>query len=658
MKRTFVLFPFFMTLLGLWLVGCQPGTDASEGDGAGSDSLWSRYLERYDSDELGTAEKLAANGELLRGSAGLPDTARSVLFQHRAALFRRENQLDSALRYLNENLTLTQALGDTTRIADAHYRLGFYYRLAEEPSRSLEHNYQAVEQYKALGDSIQVGRKSLNLANLLNALGNYSEAETIAVEGLEYIENSPQIMGSPEIRNYVAGLYNALAIATKELRNYPEALAWYEKSLALQPGREARLNIRHNVAVVLTHMDSLQAARALSRELAGDSLLNDPENARLRARIIDQLGHIQGRLNLPGAEENLQTALNIRQELAYTQGVLSSYLHLGEFYRERSPARAREMAQAAYHIARELENPNDRLTSLALLIDVVPNPAGYARAYTRLSDSLQQVRRQTKDQFAKVRYESEKNLRNYLIARREASENSLQLERSQNRNLLLLSFVGLLLISGLFIYRYLRLRHRKREIQAVYATESRISKKVHDELANDIFNLLNAAVAFPRKNREELQDFVNRLDQLYQKSREISRDSAEIPTGPKFKTVLSSLIEIYSSETVRIITQGFESIPWEAISPDKQVNIYRALQEILVNMKKHSGATLVLLEFRQEKKSLTIRYKDNGVGFPEEAPLRQGGLANTGNRIEALGGRITFETSVPQGVVILLTLPV
>ncbi|WP_431164093.1 hypothetical protein, partial [Flagellimonas beolgyonensis] len=80
---------------------------------------------------------------------------------------------------------------------------------------------------------------------------------------------------------------------------------------------------------------------------------------------------------------------------------------------------------------RELENPNVRLTSLALLIDVVPDPARYARAYTRLSDSLQQVRRQTKDQFAKDRYESEKTLRNYLIARREASENSLQLERSQ-----------------------------------------------------------------------------------------------------------------------------------------------------------------------------------------------------------------------------------
>ena len=86
-----------MTLLGLWLVGCQPGTDASGGDGIGSDSLWSRYLERYDSDELGTAGKLEANGELLRGSAGLPDTVRSVLFQHRAALFRREQQLDSAL---------------------------------------------------------------------------------------------------------------------------------------------------------------------------------------------------------------------------------------------------------------------------------------------------------------------------------------------------------------------------------------------------------------------------------------------------------------------------------------------------------------------------------------------------------------------------------
>lgn len=658
MKRNVVLFPFFLSFLGLVILGCQPQAAGPETMASGADSVWARYLMRYDSDTVDDLVKRRANAELLRNTLGLPDTALFVLLQHRAALFRQEQKLDSALHYLHQNLDLSRSQGDTPRMADAHFRLGFYYRLAEEQSRSLEHYYQAIEQYKALGDSIQVGRKSLNLANLLNALGNYSEMETIAVEGLEYIEHSHAEPQSEKHQDYVAGLYNALAVATKELGNYPEALAWYEKSLGLQPDGEAALNIRHNVAVVLTHMDSLQAALELTKELAADSLLSAPKNARLRARILDQLGHVQGQLGLPGAEENLLAALDTRQEIAYTQGMFSSYLHLGDYYQERNPAKAREMALSAYEISREFENPEDRLTSLALLIDVIPNPTNYARAYTRLSDSIQQVRQQTKDNFAKVRFESEKNLRNYLIARREASENSLQLERSQNRNLLLLSFVGLLLISGFFIYRYLKLRHRKREIQAVYATESRISKKVHDELANDIFNLLNAAVAFPQKNREELQDFVNRLDRVYQKSREISRDSAEIPTGPKFKTVLRSLIDIYSSESVRVITKGFETIPWEAIPPDKQVNLYRALQEILVNMKKHSGATLVLLEFGQEKKTLTIRYKDNGVGFPGDAPLKQGGLANTGNRIEALGGRVIFETSVPQGVVILLTLPV
>ena len=100
------------------------------------------------------------------------------------------------------------------------------------------------------------------------------------------------------------------------------------------------------------------------------------------------------------------------------------------------------------------------------------------------------------------------------------------------------------------------------------------------------------------------------------------------------------------------------------LSPRRTLNIFRALQEALVNVLKHAGATEVQISARDAGSVLQISVRDNGVGLAPElmnaasqvptstpAPSngRAGGrgLANLASRMKSLGGYATFSTGYP-----------
>ncbi len=66
----------------------------------------------------------------------------------------------------------------------------------------------------------------------------------------------------------------------------------------------------------------------------------------------------------------------------------------------------------------------------------------------------------------------------------------------------------------------------------------------------------------------------------------------------------------------------------------------------MTNMKKHSQASLVTLQFEEQKKKISVTYRDNGIG----CDLKYGnGLRNTENRTDLAGCRITFESEINNG---------
>jgi glucose-6-phosphate-specific signal transduction histidine kinase len=56
-----------------------------------------------------------------------------------------------------------------------------------------------------------------------------------------------------------------------------------------------------------------------------------------------------------------------------------------------------------------------------------------------------------------------------------------------------------------------------------------------------------------------------------------------------------------NTDTTQIITNGLDSVNWPTIEKTKKITLYRVLQELLVNMKKHSNSSLVVLSFNKKQ---------------------------------------------------------
>ena len=88
------------------------------------------------------------------------------------------------------------------------------------------------------------------------------------------------------------------------------------------------------------------------------------------------------------------------------------------------------------------------------------------------------------------------------------------------------------------------------------------------------------------------------------------------------------------------------------LSPDLQVALYRTLQESLTNVRKHAHASKVLVRLRYENDLLELVVLDNGSGGSStDVDEQQGGFGLIGlrERIELLGGQVTYGPAEPAG---------
>ncbi len=89
------------------------------------------------------------------------------------------------------------------------------------------------------------------------------------------------------------------------------------------------------------------------------------------------------------------------------------------------------------------------------------------------------------------------------------------------------------------------------------------------------------------------------------------------------------------------------------------LGMFRVLQQALDNVRRHSGATRVTVDFTREGGQAVLRVADNGRGFTKHEMRKSGTLGLVGIRERALswGGRMTVNTSAGAGTVLKVTAP-
>ena len=306
-----------------------------------------------------------------------------------------------------------------------------------------------------------------------------------------------------------------------------------------------------------------------------------------------------------------------------------------------------------YEIAKKLKSPDAQLDALQKLIKLNPivNANRYFIRYEQLNDSLQRSRNAAKNQFALIRYHTEKSKTDNLILQKENSERRLELIRERIRFYAVLSIFTLAILIAIFWYKKRKRRNEKEKQEAILENQRKASKRVHDTLANDLYRIMKT-VQF--ESEPSPAWLIDNLDDVYQRARDLSYDI--VTEAENFELKIATLLKSFATETTRVVLAGNSREFWQKASGSTKTEVKYVLQELMVNMAKHSQATDVVIRFEQKADSCLISYLDDGIGMPENTPFNNG-LINTGSRIKSIGGELIFAPNTGKGLEISIAFP-
>lgn len=597
-----------------------------------------------------TAKALIVNKRALQLSPSeQTDSLYARILKQRILLLGKLQLLDSVFIYTDKLLSISIKTKDTSSIAYTKYLKAFYFKKNHQVDSAIGNYYQSVQIYKQLDDSLLMVKRSYELVKILNDAANYEEAEKIAIDALQHLKKETQD------NNYMR-LINYLAIISKNKGQYKESLYWYDKVLDISKDPVEKISVVNNKAVVyLKQKEYRKALETLSR-IVNNPLLDSPKYIVLKARIKDNSAYAKSKLGHRDAEKQLLEALKLRRQKNIPANLNASYIHLAEHYADRNDPRAVEMARQAYKNATSYKNADDRLDALAILIATSNAPRKYALQYHNISDSIYKAREQTQNSYAKIKFDAVQNRQENKLLKANAQLQASEISRIKIRNISLLLLLIVLGGGVVWRYRVIQGKHQRDRERATEETERIISKKIHDEVANDVFNTL-MLVQNEVKTSPFLEKFEMHLDKLYNKTRNISREYGDIDTGQNFPAELKDMLASFHGKNVNVMIRNINSIAWKQINEIKKKVLYRTTQELMVNMKKHSGASIVVLIFKNESNKIIVQYSDNGTGFDSGYIQKGNGLLNVENRIEAINGNITFDKTSNAGCIITITIP-
>lgn len=511
----------------------------------------------------------------------------------------------------------------------------YYYNILRQPTNhsGLHEAYIYFENNRKKrlreGDSLGAILYLRYIAEIQNKLGFSYESEISIAEALKLLDNLSGQDTLPEPR---IGIYNHLGILYKQRNDYDKALYYYNRILNLttdEPYRNAALNNKANV-----YIEQEQYTQALEELQQVYRYALREGNALRVARAMNNLGVVEAKLGMPEGLAHMNKALEIRKTENHTSGIITSYTHLIDYYRDQGDLKkADSMAAEARKIAFASKNPKWRSHVLSKIIDLKDDAD--ILEFKRYTDSVTDAEQMQRNTYISAKY-------NFEVQERKAKESELQRVKERSRRIVFQFVLLFLVLMSIWIYRYLRIRHKRKIIEEVNATEAAISRKMHDEVANDMYRVMINLQTKYDLPPEILDD----LERIYSMTRNLSREIQIPEPGIDYPEVLTGLLLQFRTEKVNIILKGLSDIPWESVKKDKKYMLSYVLMELMVNMRKHSEASVVLIQFLHFGRHVHVVYKDNGKGSTQK---KGKGLTNVETRMKLVGGTVSFVSEPEEG---------
>ncbi|MCB0457856.1 MAG: sensor histidine kinase [Flavobacteriaceae bacterium] len=568
-----------------------------------------------------------------------------VIYSKYSQRLSQQGKTDDALKIRLEGLALAEKLKDETAIMEYHSNIGNTYLYQNKLDKSLYH---------------------LNLAE--------------------------QIAEKPDQRDYLWNVYYSKALLQGLLKDDEAAKMYYRKMYDAIKDYENNTHKRFALYILVDYFSQIDEPEALAKFTEELSSLYEEANPNTPAGHMPIKAIFEKRAD-PSNLPRLKEAIRISDSLNSINSHCYTTIALAETYSKmKQPQLAIPFLENALKKLETVNKPQVKLEVLSKMASIQLEAKNNLNAYqykmleVQIKDSISSERMQRNIAELEVKFDTEKKERKIL-------EQNLTIEKeSRQKNQILYGLVGLgglLLVSFIFFQKRLKdqktIAAQKLAIQNQEITELqqknkllalnsmiegqeaerlRIAKDLHDSLGG-LLSTVKAHFTTIQKEIEQLEKLnitekTNSLiDEACIEVRRISHNM--MPHALSISGLQGAIEDIAESLRDEGYTTTLEisNLPKNA-DTTKEVMIYRLLQEIISNIRKHAQAKTILIQLIGYKNELTLIIEDDGHGFDYEKAVEKDGLGlkSINSRVQYLDGTISWDSQPGKGTSITINIPV
>lgn len=599
---------------------------------------------------------------------------------------------DSALLYVNQGIDIAIQFSDTAAQVTGYIRKGIFLKEIGEWRQAEKVFRQALVLCQHQGEELDEGRVLINLGQLHKTKGEYEAATEAVLKASVIFEKLNHSTFLKVSLNTLASLYLNMERPQMAIVSYERLLgmavltedtgqisqAWYNLGIAHFQEKEyqqAFYFLDKTLTVAEEYEDSMSLAQIrnalgsvyFEQELFDDAL-NQFEVARSFALTTDFNSELAKILN------NLAAVHEARQEWFIALGYYQEALRLANTLGNRA-----DVAQVFANLASVYEAMGDNARALE-----------YYKQHKGLEDSIFNSDSHQRIVEMQEKFESVKKDRSIAQLNEVKTRQKSAIEK---RNLWLIG-VGIttLLLFGLTIMYIGRLRvqrtlvkrteelYQQKTIQLVdensvktlgayldgeTAERQRLAGELHDRLGSQLatVKIYYDHIEDQLKGADQLQQIQKAnllLREAYGDVRKIAHDlSADGLTQFGLEHTINELCETVSDSgklSVQLSSLGMSN---DRFPLTIELVVFRAVQELMTNIIKHSEGSEVKLVLKEKENGLFIAISDNGKGFNISDSIENSGfgLQNIDKRLSSIKGVFSIESQLGEGTKAIIKVP-
>ncbi|WP_436516036.1 hybrid sensor histidine kinase/response regulator transcription factor [Ekhidna sp. To15] len=544
-------------------------------------------------------------------------------------IYRLRSENDSAFKYYKSAIEHSKSIKNKSSLMDAYMGLGNTFNQVSDWQQAIE-QFQKVEELAIEArDSVTIGSVNNNIGNtylnqamLQKALEHYQISLRMGDDGIqkvsliniaityasldqlekarEYYQQAIEKQGDNSNPNHLAFIYKNLGIVEKKSGNFDEALAMFNKALAI------------------------------NQNLSNDYQISD---------LFYSIGNLyfdQKKYN--DALIEYQKSLEIREQIQHQVGRCFSLIAMGMTYQELNQHdKAISLLLEADMLAGEINMVTAKNDISQILSNIYASVEDYKKAYEyqvafkQFSDSLKTIRNEEKIAELEEKYQNEQKQQEIDLLSAENEISSLQIQRQESlRNYLLLGAVLLITLLGVIYNQYKIKARANNRLKDLDHLKTSFFTNISHEFRTPLSLILSPVQKLlsenpPTGTRKDLgliQKNATRLLELTNQIMDLSKLEAgkltlDVRHGnlKEFLEILTASFESLALAKKIDFTISLDNLPEQAYFDEDKLQ--KILTNLLSNAFKFTPAngSVELIVYSKKEDEVSISIKDSGPGI-------------------------------------------